>query len=46
MPEFSFSAVEGPTVLAHDGEVGDEYDHAGFTAKYRILPVYRPGPGC
>jgi len=46
VPEFSFSAVDCPTVLAHDGEVGDEYDHAGFTAKYRILPVYRPGPGC
>lgn len=41
-PEFSFSAVDGPTVIAHDGEIGDEYDHASFTAKYRILPVFRP----
>jgi diacylglycerol kinase family enzyme/membrane-associated phospholipid phosphatase len=40
-PEFSFSAVDGPTVIAHDGEIGEEYDHASFTAKYRILPVFR-----
>ncbi len=45
-PEFSFFPVDGPTVIAHDGEVGDEYDRASFIAKYRILPVYRPGPGC
>jgi undecaprenyl-diphosphatase len=42
VPEFSFSAVDGPTVIAHDGEVGNEYDHASFSAKYRILPVFRP----
>ncbi|MCV7091838.1 bifunctional phosphatase PAP2/diacylglycerol kinase family protein [Mycobacterium interjectum] len=42
VPEFSFSAVDGPTVIAHDGEVGDEYDHASFSAKYRVLPVFRP----
>ncbi|OBH06046.1 phosphoesterase [Mycobacterium sp. E2699] len=42
VPEFSFSAVDGPTVIAHDGEVGEKYDHASFTAKYRILPVFRP----
>src|SRR6185312_3537970 len=23
VPEFSFTAVDGPTVIAHDGEVGD-----------------------
>jgi diacylglycerol kinase family enzyme/membrane-associated phospholipid phosphatase len=42
VPEFSFSAVDAPTVIAHDGEVGDEYRDASFTAKYRILPVFRP----
>lgn len=41
-PEFSFSAVDGPTVIAHDGEIGDEYDRASFSAKYQILPVFRP----
>ena len=35
--------MNGPTVVACDGEVGDEYDKASFTAKYRILPVFRPG---
>ncbi|WAJ45773.1 diacylglycerol kinase family protein [Mycobacterium sp. Aquia_216] len=42
VPEFSFSAVDAPTIVAHDGEVGDEYSEASFTAKYRILPVFRP----
>jgi diacylglycerol kinase family enzyme/membrane-associated phospholipid phosphatase len=42
VPEFNFSAVDAPTVIAHDGEVGDEYREASFTAKYRILPVFRP----
>ncbi|HEV7582012.1 MAG TPA: diacylglycerol kinase family protein [Mycobacterium sp.] len=42
VPEFSFSAVDAPTVIAHDGEVGGEYREASFTAKYRILPVFRP----
>jgi diacylglycerol kinase family enzyme/membrane-associated phospholipid phosphatase len=41
-PEFSFVAVDGPTVIAHDGEVGEEYDEAHFTARYRALPVFRP----
>ena len=44
VPEFSFSAVDGPTVVARDGEVGDEYEEASFIAKYRILPVFRPLP--
>jgi membrane-associated phospholipid phosphatase len=45
VPEFSFAAVDGPTVIAHDGEVGEEYDEASFTAQYRVLPVFRPVPG-
>lgn len=42
VPEFAFRAVDGPTVIACDGEVGDEYEKATFTAKYRVLPVFRP----
>ncbi|MGD1239520.1 bifunctional phosphatase PAP2/diacylglycerol kinase family protein [Mycobacterium seoulense] len=42
VPEFGFVAVDGPTVIACDGEVGDEYEKATFTAKYRVLPVFRP----
>ncbi len=42
VPEFSFAAVDGPTVIAYDGEVGDEYEKASFSAKYRVLPVFRP----
>ena len=42
VPEFSFAAVDGPTVIACDGEVGDEYEKASFSAKYRVLPVFRP----
>ncbi|OBI97179.1 bifunctional phosphatase PAP2/diacylglycerol kinase family protein [Mycobacterium sp. 1465703.0] len=44
VPEFSFSAVDGPTIIACDGEVGDQYDQASFSAKYRALPVFRPLP--
>lgn len=44
VPQFSFAAVDGPTVIAHDGEVGEKYDHASFTAQYRALPVFRPLP--
>ena len=41
-PEFSFTAVDGPTPLAHDGEVTDDHESVSFTALYRILPVFRP----
>jgi diacylglycerol kinase family enzyme/membrane-associated phospholipid phosphatase len=44
VPKFSFSAVDGPTVIAHDGEVGERYDEASFTAQYRALSVFRPLP--
>ncbi len=43
-PEFAFTATDGPIVIAHDGEVGDEFDHATFTSLYRVLPVFRPLP--
>lgn len=42
VPEFRFTAVDGPTVLACDGEVGTEVTEASFTAQYRALPVFRP----
>ncbi|MHC9291317.1 bifunctional phosphatase PAP2/diacylglycerol kinase family protein [Mycobacterium sp. LTG2003] len=42
VPEFRFSTVDGPTVLAHDGEVGETCTQASFSVRYRALPVFRP----
>lgn len=42
VPAFAFAAVDGPTVIAHDGEIGKKYDQARFTAQYRALQVFRP----
>ena len=44
VPEFTFSALDGPTAIAHDGELGIECKEATFTARYRALPVFRPLP--
>ncbi len=44
VPEFAFTAIDGPTVLAHDGEVGTECTDASFSVNYRALPVFRPLP--
>jgi undecaprenyl-diphosphatase len=44
VPEFRFRAVDGPTPLAHDGEVGLSLDEASFKVNYRGLPVFRPLP--
>jgi diacylglycerol kinase family enzyme len=44
VPEFTFKAIDGPTVLAHDGEVGTEVTEATFSVRYRALPVFRPLP--
>ncbi|MDV3125731.1 phosphatase PAP2 family protein [Mycobacterium sp. 21AC1] len=44
VPQFRFRTVDGPTVLAHDGEVGEPCTEASFTARYRALPVFRPLP--
>jgi len=44
VPEFEFTAVDGSTILAHDGEVSTECTDARFTVRYRILPVFRPLP--
>jgi undecaprenyl-diphosphatase len=42
VPEFSFTAVDGPTPLAHDGEVELNLDEASFSVLYRALPVFSP----
>lgn len=42
VPEFEFTSVDGPTVLAHDGEVDSECTTANFSVQYRALPVFRP----
>ena len=44
VPEFAFKSVDGPIVLAHDGEVGTKCSEASFTVNYRALPVFRPLP--
>jgi undecaprenyl-diphosphatase len=44
VPQFSFTTLDGPTALAHDGELGIECREATFTARYRALPVFRPLP--
>jgi diacylglycerol kinase family enzyme/membrane-associated phospholipid phosphatase len=44
VPEFSFTSVDGPILVARDGEVGDEYEQVTFTSMYRALPVFRPLP--
>ncbi len=42
VPEFRFVAVDGPTTVAHDGEVGEALSEATFSVRYRALPVFRP----
>jgi undecaprenyl-diphosphatase len=44
VPQFAFTSADGPTVLAHDGEVGTEVTEASFSVQYRVLPVFRPLP--
>lgn len=44
VPEFRFTAVDGPTPLAHDGEVEMTLEEASFSVLYRALPVFRPLP--
>lgn len=44
VPEFSFTAVDGPTPIAHDGEVEIVCQEATFKNRYRSLPVFRPLP--
>ena len=42
VPQFRFTAVDGPTPIAHDGEVEMSCEEATFTVAYRALPVFRP----
>jgi len=44
VPQFSFSSLDGPTMVARDGEVGAEHESASFTVQYRALAVFRPPP--
>ncbi|MGE5695362.1 MAG: bifunctional phosphatase PAP2/diacylglycerol kinase family protein [Candidatus Sericytochromatia bacterium] len=44
VPEFSFESVDGPIVVARDGEVGSEHESASFSVQYRALAVFRPQP--
>ncbi|MGV9710242.1 bifunctional phosphatase PAP2/diacylglycerol kinase family protein [Gordonia sp. NPDC003424] len=44
VPEFSFTAVDEPVVVAHDGELGEAYRDVTFRTDYRVLRVYRPRP--
>ncbi|MDQ1321871.1 MAG: hypothetical protein QG655_3116 [Actinomycetota bacterium] len=44
VPEFSFTAVDGPIAVARDGEVDSPRTSARFTNVYRALQVYRPAP--
>ena len=44
VPEFQFRSLDGPTALAHDGEVELHLDEAHFKVNYRGLPVFRPLP--
>lgn len=42
VPEFAFEALDGPTPIARDGEVGISRDRATFKARYRALQVFQP----
>ena len=42
VPEFTFEALDGPTPIARDGEVGPAHNRASFKAHYRALQVFQP----
>lgn len=42
VPEFTFEALDGPTPIARDGEVGPARDQASFKVHYRALQVFQP----
>ena len=44
VPAFGFSCADGPTAVALDGEMTGHYEQASFSARYRVLPVFRPLP--
>ncbi|CAN5364150.1 bifunctional phosphatase PAP2/diacylglycerol kinase family protein [soil metagenome] len=41
VPEFAFDSLDGPILVARDGEVGDEFESVSFTTRYRGLQVFR-----
>lgn len=43
VPEFTFTSLDGPTAVAMDGEVDGAHNHARFSVRYRVLPVFCPG---
>jgi diacylglycerol kinase family enzyme/membrane-associated phospholipid phosphatase len=42
VPQFSFTCIDGPSPVAHDGEVSGRYERATFSVRYRVLPVFGP----
>ena len=42
VPEFTFESLDGPIPIAHDGEIGHEFESVHFTSQYRGLPVFQP----
>ena len=44
VPEFTFSAVDGPTAIAMDGEVDGHHQQFRFSVRYRVLPIFCPLP--
>jgi diacylglycerol kinase family enzyme len=44
VPEFTFSAVDGPTAIAMDGEVDGQHHQFRFSVRYRFLPIFCPLP--
>ena len=44
VPELTFSAVDGPTAVAMDGEVDGQHQQFRFSVRYRVLPIFCPLP--
>jgi diacylglycerol kinase family enzyme len=42
VPQFSFTCVDGPTAVAHDGEVSGRYKQVDLRVRYRELSVFGP----
>ncbi|CAN5464828.1 bifunctional phosphatase PAP2/diacylglycerol kinase family protein [soil metagenome] len=42
VPVFEFESLDGPIAIAHDGEVGEEFETVSFSSLYRVLQVFRP----
>ncbi|MDF2826692.1 MAG: phosphoesterase [Mycobacterium sp.] len=42
VPEFTFESLDGPIPVAHDGEIGEEFEKVTFHSRYRALQVFQP----